>query len=54
MRRERFQHVGVTVSSIMAARGTAFDVVIVPGLTEKDFPRHIPESSLVTELTVRR
>ncbi len=46
----RFQHAGVTVSSIMAARGAAFDVVVVPGLAEKGFPRHIPESSLVTEL----
>jgi ATP-dependent helicase/nuclease subunit B len=49
-RRGRFQHAGVTISSIMAARGAAFDVVIVPGLAEKGFPRHIPESSLVTEL----
>ena len=49
-RRGRFQHASVTVSSIMAARGAVFDVVIVPGLAEKGFPRHIPESSLVTEL----
>lgn len=50
LRRERFQHVGVAVSSIMAARGATFDVVVVPGLVEKGFPRHIPEQSLVTEL----
>jgi len=50
LRRERFQHVGVTVSGIMTARGATFDAVIVPGLVEKGFPRHIPEQSLVTEL----
>jgi len=50
LRRKRFQHVGVTVSGIMAARGATFDAVIVPGLVEKGFPRHIPEQSLVTEL----
>jgi len=50
LRRERFQHVGATVSSIMGARGVTFDTVIVPGLVEKSFPRHIPEQSLLTEL----
>jgi len=49
-RKGRFGQAAVTVTSIMAARGTGFDVVIVPGLTEKNFPRHIPESSLLTEL----
>jgi len=48
--RERFQHVGVSVSGIMAVRGATFDVVIVPGLVEKGFPRHIPAGSLLTEL----
>lgn len=47
---ERFQHVGAAVSSIMGARGAAFDVVIAPGLVEKGFPRHAPRSSLLTEL----
>lgn len=50
LRRERFQHVGATVSSIMGARGVTFDTVVVPGLVEKSFPRHIPEHSLLTEL----
>lgn len=50
LKRERFGHVGVCVSSIMGSRGTAADVVIVPGLVEKKFPRHVPEHSLLTEL----
>ncbi|MCK4284451.1 MAG: exodeoxyribonuclease V subunit gamma, partial [Candidatus Brocadiae bacterium] len=50
LRRNHFQHVGVTASGIMGARGVTFDVVIVPGLIEKGFPRHIPEHSLLTEL----
>jgi RecB family exonuclease len=49
LRRGRFQHVGPTVSSIMGARGPTFDVVIVPGMLEKNFPRHIPHHSLLTE-----
>jgi len=48
--RGRFQHAGLTVSTIMAARGVSFDLVIVPGLVEKGFPRHIPEQPLLTEL----
>jgi RecB family exonuclease len=50
LKRERFQHTGCAVSSIMAARGATFDLVIVPGLVEKGFPRHIAEHSLLTEL----
>jgi RecB family exonuclease len=50
LKRERFQHVGAAVSSIMAARGATFDVVVVPGLVEKGFPRHAPTSALLTEL----
>lgn len=49
-RMEHFQRVRVTLSSIMAARGTSFDVVVVPGLAEKNFPRRIGESPLITEL----
>jgi RecB family exonuclease len=47
---ERFQHVASAVSSIMAARGATFDVVVVPGLVEREFPRHAPRHSLLTEL----
>jgi RecB family exonuclease len=50
VRRERFEHVGVAASSIMAARGATFDVVILPGLVEKQFPRHVVQRSLLTEL----
>ncbi len=47
--RERFQHTGVCVSSIMGVRGATFDRVIVPGLVEKGFPRHISSGTLLTE-----
>jgi RecB family exonuclease len=49
-RRERFQHVGVTVSTIMGARGVTFDTVVVPGLAEKEFPRRAAPHALLTEL----
>lgn len=45
-----FQHAGLTVSTVMAARGVTFDTVVIPGLVEKGFPRHIPEQPLLTEL----
>jgi RecB family exonuclease len=45
-----FQRAGLTVSTVMAARGVSFDTVIIPGLVEKGFPRHIPEQPLLTEL----
>jgi len=48
-RTKRFQHTGVTASGIMGARGVTFDTVIVPGLVEKGFPRHIGEQPLLTE-----
>ncbi len=49
LRRERFEHVGVTAGSIMGARGATFDVVVLPGLVEKGFPRHAVRHSLLSE-----
>ncbi len=49
-RRNQFQRVGVTLTSIMAARGVTFDTVIVPRMNERSFPNHEPLPSLVTEL----
>lgn len=48
-RRGRFLHAGVAVSGIMAARGTRFDVVVLPHMIEKSFPRRAPGASLLTE-----
>ena len=49
LHRERFRHVGTCVSSIMAVRGATFDVVVVPGLIEKGFPRHTSAASPLAE-----
>jgi len=49
LRREPYGRSAVSFSGIMRVRGVTFDTVIVPGLVEKGFPRHIPESSLLTD-----
>ncbi len=46
---DRFQHAPVTACSIMDLRGVTFDVVIVPGMVEKGFPRQIPEEPILPE-----
>ena len=45
----RSRHGGVFVAPIDAARGLAFDVVCVPGLAEKLFPRQIREEPIVLD-----
>jgi len=49
LRRGRFQHSAATVSGIMDARGACFDVVIVPALVERNFPRPASPQPLLTE-----
>jgi RecB family exonuclease len=48
-RRNRFQHVAVTAASVMAVRGATFDDLVVTGLIERGFPRHLAGASLLTE-----
>jgi len=44
-----FQRVRVTFASVMASRGTTHDVVMVPRMIEKAFPRHIGADPLLSE-----
>jgi ATP-dependent helicase/nuclease subunit B len=44
-----FQRSAVTVCGLMEARGTTHDVVFVPQMVEKNFPRHIPSDPILAD-----
>ncbi len=48
-RRGRFQRTGITAAGLMTARGVTFDVVILPGLVEKEFPARIQEQPILSD-----
>ncbi|MBS3762807.1 MAG: exodeoxyribonuclease V subunit gamma [Planctomycetes bacterium] len=49
----RFQHSSVTFTSIMGSRGTIHDIVIVPRMVEKSFPRQIPADAILDDFLRR-
>ena len=44
-----FQDGGITVSSLMGSRGVTHDMVLVPGLSEKQFPAGISHDPILNE-----
>lgn len=44
-----YQRGDVTLSTLMACRGAAFDVVLVPGLCERGFPSVVGQDPILTE-----
>ena len=49
LRTGKFQGGGITVSSLMGSRGATHEIVLVPGLTEKQFPAGLAHDPILNE-----